>query len=438
METILFYTNTARAFRTTLIGYLYEVSQSYRVILLSEQLDQQTLTVVNDKSLFPGLEQIIQVDQYTLQRESLFRKNIRLVGLAKCAITTFTPNIVIASSDIHSQFEMYLIRRAKKFNILCITIQDTLSFDIKDIAIWKEMQSVKTRTPDKLPMAVRIAITKIRKYLAFFLCHYLLPLSVAEMPFWGRYSFQLSNAYSGILNTDYQIVFDAAQLKLYQDGGVPARKLIVLAHPLKRKSRKIFEIAYFNHEKVVSCPSKSVLILLPFERTGVMKNGSSIINQKNRDRLILQIVTMICAKLPDWQIYIKPHPLHIRNDDIKSKIAVVSQEIIVINPSDPVESYIGMVDVIIDLPRSASTALFFASMQSQDKPILSLDLDHELLGDSFKYFRGVEYVDSMEQLSTIIEQIRNSHYVKTTEVSCTTVEQMDLVTFLREWQVNVS
>ena len=43
---VLFYTNTLRAFRSNLIGYLYEICQLYPVILLSEKLDPKTEKII--------------------------------------------------------------------------------------------------------------------------------------------------------------------------------------------------------------------------------------------------------------------------------------------------------------------------------------------------------------------------------------------------------
>jgi len=56
---IIFYTSTPRNFRTTLIGYLYEICQVYPVILLCEELDFETEEILRNKELFPKLEKII-------------------------------------------------------------------------------------------------------------------------------------------------------------------------------------------------------------------------------------------------------------------------------------------------------------------------------------------------------------------------------------------
>ena len=74
---VLFYTFTPRAFRSTLIGHLYEICQAYPTILLAEELDDETARILRDKKLFPYLERIIPVRQFTAS-DSIFSQNRRL------------------------------------------------------------------------------------------------------------------------------------------------------------------------------------------------------------------------------------------------------------------------------------------------------------------------------------------------------------------------
>ena len=56
---IVFYTSVPRLFRTSLIGSLWEISQDYDVVLLSEELDDKTQQVLQDQSAFPRLKKNI-------------------------------------------------------------------------------------------------------------------------------------------------------------------------------------------------------------------------------------------------------------------------------------------------------------------------------------------------------------------------------------------
>jgi len=75
IKKVLFYTSVRRLFRTTLIGYLYEIAQVYPVVLLSEKLDEETEKVIRNKKLFPKLEKIVPVEQYTGRKMNLFARS---------------------------------------------------------------------------------------------------------------------------------------------------------------------------------------------------------------------------------------------------------------------------------------------------------------------------------------------------------------------------
>ena len=79
---------------------------------------------------------------------------------------------------------------------------------------------------------------------------------------------------------------------------------------------------------------------------------------------------------------------------------------------DSADKYIETGDIIVGLPLSASTVLFTASLQCPEKPIISLDFHRELLGDYYRDFEGVEYVDSEEDLIKLLEKIRDKKYQK--------------------------
>lgn len=111
---IVFYGNTLRAFRTTLIWYLYEVCQKYECFFVISELDQKTRNFLSNKKNFPGLKEIIVQDCTNRYDKNIFSLNTKIYKLAKHLISDLNPQIVICSSDWHSLFEMYLLRFAKK------------------------------------------------------------------------------------------------------------------------------------------------------------------------------------------------------------------------------------------------------------------------------------------------------------------------------------
>ena len=79
---VLFYTGISRAFRTTSIAHLYEISQVFPVVLLSEKLDQETVEILKNKTLFPKIEEIVPVNLFKMEK-NLFSENIHVYKLAK-------------------------------------------------------------------------------------------------------------------------------------------------------------------------------------------------------------------------------------------------------------------------------------------------------------------------------------------------------------------
>jgi len=69
---VLFYSNIPGYFRSTLIWYLYEISQAYTTVLLSEKLDEKSEKLIRNKELFPHLVEIIPVHQHTGQKRNFF------------------------------------------------------------------------------------------------------------------------------------------------------------------------------------------------------------------------------------------------------------------------------------------------------------------------------------------------------------------------------
>ena len=412
IKKILFYTSIPRGFRTTLIWHLYEISQKYPVILLSEELDSETEKILNNKKLFPKLEEIIPVRQFTGPKMNLFAKNRYLYKLAKDVIEKYHPDIVMPLSDTHSLFGLYLFRFAKRIKALKITIQATLEIGTKKTGPYVDLTNAYIRFPSFLPLWFRLFLVKCRKYFGHFLFYWILPLTVGEKPFFGKSSCILRKGNSGMRDADYQIVFSKRDYNIYLNDGVPAEKLYILAHPLNRKPRELFNKIYLNKLKRYKKNERIVTLMLPEATIGFKRENCSLISKEEREKAWFAIVKLIKQVLPRWKIYIKPHPDTKNFDKIKESFESISENIEVVNPQEPADEYIEMGDVIVGLPLSASTTLFTASLQCPEKPIVALDLHHELLGDIYKDFEGIEYIDEERKLIGILNLISKNSYLK--------------------------
>jgi hypothetical protein len=409
IKKIIFHTHIARAFRTTLIGHLYELCQVYPTILLSEKLDPETEEVLKNKELFPKLEKIIPIEQFT--KRNLLLKNRYIFQLAKKVIEEYKPNIVITATDMYP-FEMYLMRFAKKINALNIAIQPFNIVESKITEKWVDLINSYLRFPSFLPFKLRMFLVKCRKYFGHFLYYWILPLTVEEKPFFGKSSYILRKGNSGMRDADYQIVFSKRDYDIYLKDGVPAEKLYILDHPLARRTRKFFERVYFNKAKKYKKDKKIVILMLPEAEIGFKRKDLSLISKEEREKNWIEIIRLVSKIFSEWKVYIKPHP-DIKNvNKIKENFESLSENIEVVNPQEPADKYIEIGDVIIGLPLSASTALFTASLQCPEKPIISLDFLQEILGDCYKNFEGIEYIDSEKKFINILELIGDNKYKK--------------------------
>ncbi|MFH1894752.1 MAG: hypothetical protein ABH813_02525 [Patescibacteria group bacterium] len=410
--TVLFYTSIPRAFQTTLIGNLYEICQVYPTILLSEELNPETERILQKKELFPKLEKIVPVRAHTGEKNSPFFKNCYLYNLAKKIIKEYKPDVVVTASDMYP-FEMYLMRFSKRIKALNIAIQPLNAVDSEAIGKWVDLTNSYLRFPSFLPLRLRFFLVKCRKYFGQFLYYWLLPVTVGEKPFLGKSSYILRKGNSGMRDADYQIVFSERDYNIFIKDGVPAEKLYILNHPLSRETKNFFEKAYLNKFKKVKEGKNIFCLMLPGEiELGFERSNFSLISREEREIKWVRIIKLISHIFPEWIICIKPHPDTRKIDKLKEKFELISENIKVADIQDSADKYIEMGDVIIGLPLSVSTVLFTASLQCPEKPIISLDFHQEILGDYYRDFKGIEYIDNEDKFINILKSIRDNKYQK--------------------------
>jgi len=412
IKKVLFYTHTPRDFRNTLIGYFYEISQIYPTILLSEELDIKTEKAIKNKKLFPKLEKIIPISQYTGLKMNIFSKNKYLCKFAKEIIEKYKPDIVISATDM-CIFDLYLMRFAKEKKSVNIIIQSSMTAEMKQVRLIIDLLNLYLRTPFFLPYLIRYFIIKFRKYLGHFLYYWILPLTSRQLPFIGKSSYILKKGKCGMRDSDYCIVFTKRDYNIYLKDGTAFEKLYILSHPLARsRTREFFKKTLLSSVKNNRIGDKIVTLMLPSEEIGFKRNDYSLISKERKFKITIEIIKLIIEILKGWRIFIKPHPNINNFKGVRKIFESISDIITVVEPSEPAEKYIEAGDVIIGLPRSASMTLFTASLQCIQKPIISLDFHPELLGDVYKDFEGIEYIDNKRKFIEILKLIRDDVYQK--------------------------
>ena len=414
-DKIVFYTHTPRSFRTTLIYYLYEVAQVHSVVVVAHQdLDQEALRLIGEKSLFPGVEKVVSLGEGLRPNSGIISRHSHFFCLVNELIDQHKPNVAIASSDWHSLIEMQLFRRARRHAVLNVTIQDTNQSKAEDESRWINLMNVYLRTPAGLPSWIRFSIVNVRKYIGHFFYYWWLPILAGVKPFWGFSSFVLYRGASGSRESDCHVVFSERSKQYYLESGIPGKKLKVLEHPLKRGvNPNLFETLVGDPVKKEE--KKIVVVLFPGIPIGFGKDYSLISTQK-RMQVHVEIVSAIVDLLVGWRIQIKPHPDTKNLDQFVRNAKMGSEQFEIIDPQEPVDRYFQFADAVIELPMSNSTALFTAALQRPDIPVVSTDLHHEYRGDFYKDHQvGVEYVDSTDRLRHLLMDIASGAYKRPAE-----------------------
>ncbi|MEK9135220.1 MAG: hypothetical protein AAB451_02875 [Patescibacteria group bacterium] len=409
IKKVVFY-GSSRTFRSSLIGNLYEIAQVYPVIFLSEDINKETEEILRDKKLFPKLEEIILFYPQAVPFKNIFQNNRHLYNLAKSVINRYKPNIVISESDF-LPFDMYLMRFAKRIKAVTFSIPSGIGRDLNLIGKRADLENAYYRFPKFLPLRIRFFFIRCRRYIGHILYYWLLPLLVGERPFRGKSSFALYKGNAGMRDADYQIAFSKTDSDVYAETKVPLKKLYILSHPLERETKFFFQkhlLKSNNHKG----NQKTATLLLPSDDIGFGSKDCSLISEEERFKTRIKIIRLVESILKGWKIFIKPHPDFKNFVERKKIFESIFDNIEIVNPLDSVDKYIGMSDVVIGMPIAISTVLFYASLTSPEKAIISLDFDKEMGGDYYKDFDGIEYIDNEDKFAEMLALIAADKYKK--------------------------
>ena len=412
---ILFYTHSDRAFTSSLIGHLYEIAQEYPVVLLSEPLHRDYLALLQDRTVFPLLERVEIVSGLGSSLRELIRNNRKWHRLIREELERAKPDLVITENDMSSLFDMYLLRQAKKRGVKCLTIQAMAQVEDIQMQQLVELCDVYRGGVEcsRLQRAWRRVASRGRKRLGHVLVHFLLPWLAGERALRGRSSYILRRGASGLRDGDLNLVPTRRDFDIYRAMGIPARKLAVLPHPLFRVPHRL----YFPEAQLLPGAAEfngrsSILVLLTNVRVGFRRCDHALIGQEQRRQTRHQIIQLVRERFPDCPIVIKPHPDCGTVEAVRDYLGAMAEAVTIVPPSLPVEPYLKVCDVILDLPLSVTTTLFTAACAYPNKPIISANVDNEFYGDHYKNYPGVDYVESMQELEALLHTIRAGTYQK--------------------------
>lgn len=402
---ILFYTDIRRTFRTTLIGYLYQICLHRRVVLLTETLDDETERLLADRTLFPGLIDIVHVGQYDTTVEGLLARYRRLARFARDIVQTWRPSVVFASGV--NVFEHSLRRYTKEIcggacigNIGQLTIREP-----GEMVLTLNLHSAYARFPPWLPGSVRICLARLRRWLAHCVYYVVVPITTGSRPFLGVNGIHRVD-YTRMRGLDFTFVFTRDNQGMLLRSGMAHDKLLVIPHPMKPGAAdavwQAYGIGAQMRCKEIQVRPRIVTCFLEVESyAGFRRDDLSLIPDDELFASRTQVIGALVSALPDWEIRIKPHPSSAASQQyerVRHTIEALSHRIVWVSPSDAADRHIEASGAVVGFP-PASTTIYSAVMLCPGIPAMVVDVNRELRGDAYRGMKGVVTVDTWSELA---------------------------------------
>jgi hypothetical protein len=406
MIRIIFYTSNDRNFRSTLLGYLYELQklEDIEIILLTEKLDLSLLNLVSNKLFFPKIINIIPVCQYSsnfIYNPFIFN---RFKNLASTICKTYKPNLIFVSSDFHSIFELLLCRFSKLTNAKIISIACSTSISsMNTTANWIRLYTIHTYYKN-IYKHIAFSLYYLKMYCSHFLLYFILPILTGIRPFFGNSSYILHTGQSGMRDADFQIVFSNQEKNNFISSGVKSSKITIVRHPYSvLNTRELIKSLYPKNFKVID-----FLILYPSELIGFNSNSLTLINENTRIEMNVNLLQCLVDLFPDANICFKFHPdisLDIMNS-LQSIYLNISNKIKFLDSTLPIDLLLHNSNVVIDFPRPGSTSVFLCTVLNPDATAISANIFNEYWGANYKFNTSVKYADNFNSYKEILCNIK--------------------------------
>jgi len=384
-----------------LIGYLHQVCLHWRVVLLTEELDEETERLLADPTLFPGIVGRIRINQYDGAGEGLMARNRRMSRLAREIVDTWRPSVVFASGG--DLFEHYLRRYAKQacgaINISCSGV--SLMRHMRDSILLYNLHSAETRFPAWLPRSVRRAFARAWRQIAQFVYYVVVPLTAGQRPFLGVNGiYQIDETRFG--NMDIAIVFTRDNQEMLMRDGAPTGRVLVVPYPIKPGAADPIWRALSIYPSTSRYWPKVLTSFFLIQRNFAFRRDNyTLIPDNPLYASRVSVIKALLAMLPGWEIRIKPHPMSAASpiyEDIRRTITALSNRIVWVPPDDPADRHIAASGAVVCFP-PASTTIFSAITQRPGIPALMVDINRELMGDGCLGLHGVVTIDSLRELN---------------------------------------
>lgn len=401
---IFFYSHLDRHFRSTLIGHLYLLMEHHDVIIFSDNLKNETLSILSDTNLFPRLK-IINLHNsdsknFFIKNLSDFQHNTKIFDQF---FEKYHCKALIASSDWHSLNELYLMRCAKKKEIFRFSIQESAHWNTQ---FKKELFLNEKRASYPQYFPFKKLITKIFLLLKYFYFQILIPIFTFRKPFLMRQTYFLWNGAAGCNYSEYHLVFSSFEYEQYKISGTEINKLKIIPHPFTFN-----RLAPLKNVLFKSSYQKIDFLILLDNITLLFQNNKKLISKRKIFNHNLDIIEHLAKRFPNQKIVIKPHPDATDTTFLKNKLERY-KNVDFVDKSLNVECFFEITETIIGIYPAFSTSSIYFKLFYPNKKSIVINLFNDYYGYFFENNKyGVKYVKSKEELDLVIadnQQVPNS------------------------------
>jgi hypothetical protein len=410
---VLMYSHSPRAFASALVGHLYELCGSSRVTLLTEPLPPPYSRVIARPGLFPGLQEIVVVPGMGYSVRAMLTNSRIWFRLIERTLDRVSPDIVVGENDNSGLFDMYLMREARRRGIPTISFQAMGQGQFPENQQVIEARHVAKQARRYLPSTLLRIKYRIRRRLGHTLVHHLIPIATAQRPLLGGSSYVLMSGAPGMRDSDLHVTQSRSQFEVCAASGTPREKLAILDHPASRVPREAFFPQSVS--PVPQGPDRKpfALVLIGAVAAGIHRVSGSVILPKTRLETRKRVLELLMTELPGWNICIKAHPMVGTKSSLKPYLPKEGTGMVILDPKEPAEFFLPRCSLVIDLPPGWSSALATAAAARPRTPVISADLDEDVLGDIYANWPGVEYVGRTKVLRNLLQKICADRYKRT-------------------------
>lgn len=396
-------------FWTTGVYYLWELSKSYRVILIvniNYAKDPDFKKVIK----LPGVTEVFYIPDHCIIKRHLY-----YAYEFKRIIMKYRPICILHHDAVYISM-MYLYHWDKKFVPFSLMISYLTGLCPID---WKNNhKAIVAYNIDLiankygLPKWFSIFMFEIRSFLLLVINYYILPIL-----FIGKYFSPLMNVFSKKIlkhywndNFNFFLLYDSTDRKVMGQYCGSEDGFKEIQHPLKTYGGELNRVLYGVEEANI------VLILPTYGNINYYKKENKM-SDEDTIKIIsskwLNAINVMKNKFPDFKFFWKLHPVQeqdflwqVITDKVKQ-----STEINMIQPSENAQKWILKSKVIVS---ENSSVLWWSSLLGT-KIAISLDIFNMPFTDDFKYRKGIYYFKDLRDFSATDFNKSNKNILKTSK-----------------------